>query len=177
LTVPPYASPLNSTTDPAGWWQAAAASADSGSRPHRSQATVRGCTGRSDLPGISADGDQAKRDPQNPLRNDSCHAGSKLCSSLRKRGQRNHSPGYPPSPFSRPFNRQRRRKSKDAGPTIRFVQRSCLQNWLSPVLSSQPPKRVPFGCIIGAVIVFPDSLSMPIPQGLVTSTSETGPPS
>jgi hypothetical protein len=39
---------------------------------------------------------------------------------------------------------------------------------LSAVLSSQPPKRVPFGAIAGAERAFPESLRMPIPQGLVT---------
>ena len=37
---------------------------------------------------------------------------------------------------------------------------------LSAVFSSQPPKRVPLGAIIGAASVPPDSLSTPMPQGL-----------
>ena len=44
-------------------------------------------------------------------------------------------------------------------------------NELSAVLSSQPPKRVPLGAIIGTVNVLPDSLSTPMPHGLVTRIS------
>ena len=42
---------------------------------------------------------------------------------------------------------------------------------LSAVFSSQPPKRVPLGCIIGTVNVFPLSFRMPMPHGLVTRIS------
>jgi hypothetical protein len=42
---------------------------------------------------------------------------------------------------------------------------------LSAVLSSQPPKRVPFGWSIRAFMVFPASLRTPIPHGLVTRIS------
>src|SRR5215210_725726 len=48
---------------------------------------------------------------------------------------------------------------------------------LSPVLSSQPPKRVPFGAIIGTVNVPPDSLSTPTPHGLDTRISACPSPS
>src|SRR3954471_23000134 len=48
---------------------------------------------------------------------------------------------------------------------------------LSAVLSSQPPKRVPFGCIMGAVSVAPDSFSSPMPHGLVTRISARPSPS
>src|SRR5207244_1702359 len=50
-------------------------------------------------------------------------------------------------------------------------------NELSPVLSSQPPKRVPFGAIIGTANVPPDSLSTPTPQGLDTRISAWPSPS
>src|SRR5215210_2627177 len=48
---------------------------------------------------------------------------------------------------------------------------------LSPVLSSQPPKRVPFGAIVGTVNVPPDSLSTPTPHGLDTRISARPSPS
>ena len=48
---------------------------------------------------------------------------------------------------------------------------------LSAVLSSQPPKRVPLGAIMIAVIVVPVCLRMPMPQGLVTSSSAIPSPS
>jgi hypothetical protein len=50
-------------------------------------------------------------------------------------------------------------------------------NRLSPVLSSQPPKRVPFCAITGAASVFPDHCRMPMPHGLLTKTSERRSPS
>src|SRR4051812_3682196 len=50
-------------------------------------------------------------------------------------------------------------------------------NVLSAVLSSQPPKRVPFGAIIGTVKVPPDSFITPIPQGLETRISVRPSPS
>src|SRR5262245_23127083 len=50
-------------------------------------------------------------------------------------------------------------------------------NVLSAVLSSQPPKRVPFGAIIGTLIVEPDSLNMPMPHGLDTRISSWPSPS
>src|SRR5215210_5914727 len=48
---------------------------------------------------------------------------------------------------------------------------------LSPVFSSQPPKRVPFGAIVGTVNVPPDSLSTPTPHGLETRISARPSPS
>ena len=45
------------------------------------------------------------------------------------------------------------------------------------VSRSQPPKRVPLGCNIKQLIVLPDSLRMPIPQGLVTRISALPSPS
>ena len=45
------------------------------------------------------------------------------------------------------------------------------------MLSSQPPKRVPLGAIMGAASVLPDSLSTPMPQGLETSSSDLLSPS
>ena len=44
-------------------------------------------------------------------------------------------------------------------------------NVLSAVFSSHPPKRVPFGAIIGTLNVFPVSLKTPMPHGLVTRIS------
>src|SRR5215210_6442119 len=48
---------------------------------------------------------------------------------------------------------------------------------LSPVFSSQPPKRVPFGAIVGTVNVPSESFSTPIPHGLVTRISAAPSPS
>src|SRR5262245_17525347 len=48
---------------------------------------------------------------------------------------------------------------------------------LSAVLSRQPPKRVPLGCIVGAVRVPPDNFNSPIPHGLVTRISTLPSPS
>src|SRR5512135_1271777 len=45
------------------------------------------------------------------------------------------------------------------------------------VLSSHPPKRVPFSAITGAVSVEPDSFRIPIPHGLVTTISACPSPS
>src|SRR6185503_13261617 len=50
-------------------------------------------------------------------------------------------------------------------------------NELSPVFNSHPPKRVPLGDIVGTVSVPPDSLSTPMPHGLVTRISAWPSPS
>jgi hypothetical protein len=48
---------------------------------------------------------------------------------------------------------------------------------LSAVLRSQPPKRVPFGAIIGDASVPPDNLRNPIPHGLLMGISAIPSPS
>ena len=48
-------------------------------------------------------------------------------------------------------------------------------NRLSPVLSNQPPKRVPLGLISGLVKVLPENRKTPMPQGLVTRNCRLAP--
>ena len=64
-----------------------------------------------------------------------------------------------------------------AHPPDGSISRHRVQNSLSAVLSSQPPKRVPFGCSIGQTMLFPESFRIPTPHGLVTKSSAGRPPS
>ena len=48
---------------------------------------------------------------------------------------------------------------------------SLAQNTLSAVFNSQPPKRVPLGCIMGAVMVLPEMLEDAHAPPLVTINS------
>jgi hypothetical protein len=50
-------------------------------------------------------------------------------------------------------------------------------NLLSAVFNNHPPNLVPFGAIMGAVSELPESLRIPIPQGLVTKISARPSPS